>query len=99
MRCGSMPSAQVPFVQNQLVAGSGETAIVVKVDLAAIAVSNGALYSATGVIAAGLLCYAYAANATEGAFEGDWSVLASTASSSPPTSDSCWPTGGTWSRC
>jgi hypothetical protein len=78
---GSMPSAQVPFVQNQLVAGSGEVAIVVKVDLAAIAVSNGSLQSASGAIAAGLLCYAYAAGATEGAFEGDWSVLASTASS------------------
>jgi hypothetical protein len=79
---GSMPSAQVPFVQNQLVAGSGETAIVVKVDLAAIAVSNGSLVSASGAIEAGLLCYAYAANATESAFAGDWSVLASTASSS-----------------
>jgi len=79
---GSMPSAQVPFVQNQLVAGSGEVAIVVKVDLAAIAVSNGSLVSASGAIAAGLLCYAYAAGATEAAFEGDWSVLASTASSS-----------------
>jgi hypothetical protein len=78
---GSMPSAQVPFVQNQLIAGSGEVAIVVKVDLAAIAVSNGSLQSASGAIAAGLLCYAYAAGATEGAFEGDWSVLASTASS------------------
>jgi hypothetical protein len=78
---GSMPSAQVPFVQNQLIAGSGETAIVVKVDLAAIAVSNGSLQSSSGAIAAGLLCYAYAAGATEGAFEGDWSVLASTASS------------------
>ena len=79
---GSMPSAQVPFVQNQLVAGSGEVAIVVKVDLAAIAVSNGSLVSASGAIAAGLLCYAYAASATESAFAGDWSVLASTASSS-----------------
>jgi hypothetical protein len=82
---GSMPSAQVPFVQNQLIAGSGETAIVVKVDLAAIAVSNGSLQSASGAIAAGLLCYAYAAGATESAFEGDWSVLASTASSSLQT--------------
>ena len=79
---GSMPSAQVPFVQNQFVDGSGETAIVVKVDLAAIAVSNGSLQSASGAIAAGLLCYAYAANATESAFADDWSVLASTASSS-----------------
>jgi hypothetical protein len=79
---GTMPSAQVPFVQNQLIAGSGETALVVKVDLAAIAVSNGSLVSASGAIAAGLLCYAYAANATESAFAGDWSVLASTASSS-----------------
>ncbi len=79
---GTMPSAQVPFVQNQLVAGSGENAIVVKVDLAAIAVSNGSLVSASGSIAAGLLCYAYAASATEAAFIGDWSVLASTASSS-----------------
>lgn len=82
---GSMPSAQVPFVQNQFVDGSGETAIVVKVDLAAIAVSNGSLVSASGSIAAGLLCYAYAANATESAFAGDWSVLASTASSSLQT--------------
>jgi len=79
---GTMPSAQVPFVQNQLIAGSGETALVVKVDLAAIAVSNGSLQSASGAIAAGLLCYAYAAGATEVTFEGDWSVLASTASSS-----------------
>ena len=79
---GTMPSAQVPFVQNQLVAGSGETAIVVKVDLAAIAVSNGSLVSASGAIAAGLLCYAYAANANESAFVGDWSVLASTTASS-----------------
>jgi hypothetical protein len=79
---GTMPSAQVPFVQNQLIAGSGESAIVVKVDLAAIAVSNGSLVSASGSIAAGLLCYAYAASATESAFAGDWSVLASTASSS-----------------
>jgi hypothetical protein len=79
---GTMPSAQVPFVQNQLIAGSGESAIVAKVDLAAIAVSNGSLQSASGAIAAGLLCYAYAAGATEVAFEGDWSVLASTASSS-----------------
>ena len=53
-----------------------------KVDLAAIAVSNGALVSASGAIAAGLLCYAYAASATEAAFVGDWSVLASTVSSS-----------------
>lgn len=79
---GTMPSAQVPFVQNQLVAGSGESALVVKVDLAAIAVSNGSLVSASGTIAAGLLCYAYAANATESAFVGDWSILASTASNS-----------------
>jgi len=79
---GTMPSAQVPFVQNQLIAGSGESALVAKVDLAAIAVSNGSLQSASGTIAAGLLCYAYAAGATEVTFEGDWSVLASTASSS-----------------
>jgi hypothetical protein len=82
---GTMPSAQVPFVQNQLIAGSGESAIVVKVDLAAIAVSNGSLVSASGSIAAGLLCYAYAASATESAFAGDWSVLASTVSSSLQT--------------
>jgi hypothetical protein len=82
---GTMPSAQVPFVQNQLIAGSGETALVVKVDLAAIAVSNGSLVSASGSIAAGLLCYAYAANATESAFAGDWSVLASTTASSLQT--------------
>lgn len=82
---GTMPSAQVPFVQNQLIVGSGESAIVAKVDLAAIAVSNGSLQSASGAIAAGLLCYAYAAGATEVAFEGDWSVLASTASSSLQT--------------
>jgi hypothetical protein len=82
---GTMPSAQVPFVQNQLIAGSGESAIVVKVDLAAIAVSNGSLVSASGRIAAGLLCYAYAASATESAFVGDWSVLASTVSSSLQT--------------
>jgi hypothetical protein len=79
---GSMPSAQVPFVQNQLVAGSGETALVVKVDLAAIAVSSGSLQSASGSIAAGLLCYVYAAGATEANVSGNWSVLASTASSS-----------------
>lgn len=82
---GSMPSAQVPFVGNQFVASTGETAIVVKVDLAAIAVSNGSLVSASGTIAAGLLCYAYAASATESAFAGDWSVLASTVSSSLQT--------------
>ena len=82
---GSMPSAQVPYVQNQFVAASDEVAIVVKVDLAAIAVSNGLLQDVSGVIAAGLLCYAYAAGATEAAFEGDWSVLASTASSSLQT--------------
>jgi hypothetical protein len=79
---GTMPSVQVPFVQNQFSEGLDELAIVVKVDLAAIAVSNGSLVSASGSIAAGLLCYAYAANATESAFAGDWSVLASTASSS-----------------
>jgi hypothetical protein len=79
---GTMPSAQVPFVQNQFIVGSGESALVAKVDLAAIAVSNGSLQSASGAIAAGLLCYAYAAGATEVTFEGDWSVLASTASSS-----------------
>jgi hypothetical protein len=83
---GTMPSAQVPFVQNQFIVGSGESALVAKVDLAAIAVSNGSLQSASGVIAAGLLCYAYAAGATEVTFEGDWSVLASTASSSLQTS-------------
>jgi len=82
---GTMPSAQVPFTQNQFIAGSGESALVAKVDLAAIAVSNGSLQSASGVISAGLLCYAYAAGATEATFEGDWSVLASTASSSLQT--------------
>jgi hypothetical protein len=82
---GTMPSAQVPFVQNQLIAGSGENAIVVKVDLAAIAVSNGSLVSASGAIAAGLLCYVYQASATEANVSGAWSVLASTASSSLQT--------------
>jgi len=65
-----------------LVAGSGESALVVKVDLAAIAVSNGSLVSASGSIAAGLLCYVYQAGATEANVSGAWSVLASTASSS-----------------
>jgi len=82
---GTMPSAQVPFVQNQLIAGSGENAIVVKVDLAAIAVSSGSLQSASGAIAAGLLCYVYQAGATEANVSGAWSVLASTASSSLQT--------------
>lgn len=82
---GSMPSAQVPFVQNQFITGSGESAIVVKIDLAAIAVSNGSLQSSSGAISAGLLCYVYAAGATEAGVAGAWSVLASTASSSLQT--------------
>jgi hypothetical protein len=77
---GSMPSAQVPFVQNQLIAGSGESAIVVKVDLAALAVSNGSLIGADGVIAAGAFCSVYVAGATEGAFSGAWAPIASMAS-------------------
>jgi hypothetical protein len=77
---GSMPSAQVPFVQNQLIAGSGESAVVVKVDLAALAVSNGSLIGAAGVIAAGAFCSVYVAGATEGAFSGAWAPIASMAS-------------------
>jgi hypothetical protein len=77
---GVAPSAQVPFVQNQLVASSGESASVVKVDLAAMAVSNGSLLGADGAIPAGAFCSVFVAGATEGAFSGAWSPIASMAS-------------------
>ena len=77
---GTLPSAQVPFVQNQLVAGASESASVCKVDLAAMAVSNGSLIGAAGAIAAGAFCSVFVAGATEGAFSGAWSPIASMAS-------------------
>jgi hypothetical protein len=77
---GTLPSAQVPFVQNQLVAGASESASVCKVDLAAMAVSNGSLIGAAGAIAAGAFCSVFVAGATESAFSGAWAPIASMAS-------------------
>ena len=67
--------AYVPFAQNQFAASTGETASVVKIDLAVFAVSAGNLSSSSGTIAQGTFCYAYAAAATESGFNGTWTSL------------------------
>lgn len=69
--------AYVPFAQNQFVASSGESASVVKIDLAVFAVSAGNLSDGAGSIAQGTFCYAYAASATESGFNGTWTAISS----------------------
>lgn len=69
--------AYLPFCHNQVAAQSGQTASVVKVDLAVFAVSNGSLSDASGAIAAGTFCYNYAAGAVAGDFNGTWTALSS----------------------
>ena len=80
---GTLPSANVPFVNNQFTASTGETASVIKVDLAVFAVSGGALTaSGAAAIAAGTFCYNYQAGATEGSFANSWTSLNSVATPS-----------------
>ena len=70
----SVPS-YLPFCRNQVTTSTGETASIVKIDLAVLAVSNGALYDAMGAIPVGEWCYAYAAAATETDFATGYSSL------------------------
>lgn len=70
--------AKTPFVQNQLVTQSGESASVTKVDLAVLAASNGLIQDSSGSIPAGTWCYKYAAAATESSFAVWTSITAAT---------------------
>ena len=72
---GTLPSVNVPFTNNQFTASTNETASVIKVDLAAFAVSGGALTGGAGAIAAGNFCYNYQAAATESSFASSWTAL------------------------
>lgn len=75
--------AKTPFVQNQFVAQTAQTASVTKVDLAVLAASNGLIQDSAGAIPAGTWCYKYAAAATESAFSV-WTAI--TAASVPTLS-------------
>jgi hypothetical protein len=68
-------ASYVPFCHNQVTAQSGQTASVVKVDLAVFAVSNGSLSDSVGAIAAGKFCYNYVEAAKESDFNGSWTAL------------------------
>lgn len=68
-------ASYVPFCHNQVSAQSGQTASVVKVDLAVFAVSNGSLSDSNGAIDAGTFCYNYVEAATESDFSGSWTAL------------------------
>jgi len=73
---GSSVSANTPFVQNQLVTASGQTATATKVNLAVIAVSDGSLTKVGGVaLAAGTWCFNYQAAATDALFASSWIAL------------------------
>jgi len=73
---GSSVSANTPFVQNQLVAASGQTATATKVNLAVIAVSDGSLTKTGAVaLAAGTWCFNYQAAAIDTAFAASWIAL------------------------
>jgi hypothetical protein len=72
---GTLPSANVPFVHNQFTTSTGESATVIKVDLAAFAVSSGSLTGSAGAIAVGTFCYNYQAAATESSFASSWTSL------------------------
>lgn len=63
----------VKFIDNQFAAESGASAVVVKVDLAVIAISDGNLYQGASAFAAGTPCYAYYADAVLSDFDGGWS--------------------------
>jgi hypothetical protein len=71
------PASYVPFVHNQFSTGTGESASVVKVDLAIFAVSNGSLYEGASQIPVGQWAYAYYAGAVEGDFDGGYTGIAS----------------------
>ncbi len=75
--------AKTPFVQNQFVAQTAQTASVTKVDLAVLAASNGLISDSVGAIPAGTWCYKYAAAATESSFSV-WTAI--TAASVPTLS-------------
>lgn len=68
-------ASYVPFCHNQVSAQSGQTASVVKVDLAVFAVSNGSLSDSVGAIATGKFCYNYVEAAKEIDFSGTWTAL------------------------
>jgi hypothetical protein len=70
--------AKTPFVQNQFVAQSGQSAIVTKVDLAVLAASNGLIQDSGGSISAGTFCYKYASAATESSFAVWTAITAAT---------------------
>ena len=73
---GSSVSANTPFVQNQLVTASGQTATATKVNLAVIAVSDGSLTKVGSVaLAAGTWCFNYQAAATDAVFASSWIAL------------------------
>lgn len=73
---GSSISANTPFLQNQLVSASGQSATATKVDLAVFAVSDGSLTkSGGGSLAAGTWCFNYQAAATDAAFASSWIAL------------------------
>lgn len=68
---GTAVDSSLPFCQNQFTAATGEGAKVTKVDLAVLAFSDGNLVNDSGsAITKGVLCFAYAANATQGQFDG-----------------------------
>ena len=73
---GSSISANTPFVQNQLVAASGQSATATKVDLAVFAVSDGSLTKTGGSsLAAGTWCFNYKAAAKDTDFAASWIAL------------------------
>jgi hypothetical protein len=86
-----LPAAYVPFVGNQFSNGTAETATVIKVDLAAFAVSNGSLSGSSGAITTGTFCYNYQAAATESSFSGTWTSLSAVTT---PTLAEVYASGG-----
>jgi outer membrane murein-binding lipoprotein Lpp len=70
------PASYVPWARSQVTTSTGETAQIVKIDLAVFAVSNGSLYEGAAAIPVGEWCYAYAAAATEADFDGGYASIA-----------------------
>lgn len=67
------PATDVPFVQTQFVAQTGQSATITRVNLAALCFSDGVITKAGGAtISAGTLSWNYQANAAESAFHDTW---------------------------
>ena len=79
---GTAVSVNTPFVQNDFVTASAQSATATKADIAVLAVSNGSLTKSGAVaIAAGVWCFNYQTSASDSEFAATWSEI--TASSVP----------------